>query len=191
MDLLQYWPGHLDLWCQMTWDLCGSVAILINLYCVSNGGIQPGLRYTSVRTGTASECPGLCPISGWWRTAWVMHSNENIHTNCGPDIRDGHWYGGPEELVQHFPMRPDNQRRRTAYLPGDMLQVIHLGRQLSQRLISGSGQILWGCGGASVDLQLWGGGDGDGGAAPVLRLEPGQQQQTLSLRGAHGALCER
>ena len=44
------------------------------------------------------------------------------HFLC-PDIGSDHWYGGPEELVQHFPMRPDNQRRRTAYLPGDMLQV--------------------------------------------------------------------
>ena len=32
------------------------------------------------------------------------------------------WYGGPEELVQHFPLKRENMRRRTAYLPGDMLQ---------------------------------------------------------------------
>ena len=52
------------------------------------------------------------------------------------------------------------------------------------------GEILWGRGGASVDLKLRGGRDGDGGAAPVLQLEPGQRQQALSLLGAHGALCE-
>ena len=38
------------------------------------------------------------------------------------DISHSYWYGGPEELVQHFPMRVDNARRRVAYLPGDMLQ---------------------------------------------------------------------
>ena len=32
------------------------------------------------------------------------------------------WYGGPEELVQHFPMRRENSRERVPYLPGDMLQ---------------------------------------------------------------------
>ena len=58
-------------------------------------------------------------LSGYWITKYLYHS----HIFLCPDIGDGHWYGGPEELVQHFPMRPDNQRRRTAYLPGDMLQV--------------------------------------------------------------------
>ena len=38
------------------------------------------------------------------------------------DIGESHWYGGPEELVQHFPMRRENSRSRVAYLPGDMLQ---------------------------------------------------------------------
>lgn len=38
------------------------------------------------------------------------------------DIGDGHWYGGPEELVQHFPMRRENRRDRVPYLPGDMIQ---------------------------------------------------------------------
>ena len=41
-----------------------------------------------------------------------------------------------------------------------------------------------------MDLELRGGVDGDGGAAPVLQLEPGQRQQALPLRRAHGALCE-
>ena len=41
-----------------------------------------------------------------------------------------------------------------------------------------------------MDLQLRGGGHGDGGAAPVLQLEPGQRQQALPLHRAHRALCE-
>ncbi len=109
----------------MTWDLCGRLAIAVELLCASSGGMMPGLRYWSVRTRTASECTGLCLFLGWWRTAWVMLSAVSLdkaHT-LSSDIGDGHWYGGPEELVQHFPMRPDNQRRRTAYLPGDFIQV--------------------------------------------------------------------
>ena len=43
---------------------------------------------------------------------------------CGcADIGAAHWYGGAEEMVQHFPLRRDNVRPRTAFLPGDMLQV--------------------------------------------------------------------
>ena len=43
---------------------------------------------------------------------------------CGcADIGAAHWYGGAEEMVQHFPLRKDNVRSRTAFLPGDMLQV--------------------------------------------------------------------
>ena len=43
---------------------------------------------------------------------------------CGcADIGAAHWYGGAEEMVQHFPLRRDNVRSRTAFLPGDMLQV--------------------------------------------------------------------
>jgi hypothetical protein len=38
-------------------------------------------------------------------------------------IESAYWYGGPEELIQHFPMRPDNPRASVPYLPGDMLQV--------------------------------------------------------------------
>ena len=38
------------------------------------------------------------------------------------DIGLSSWYGGPEELVQHFPMRRENSRERVPYLPGDMLQ---------------------------------------------------------------------
>ena len=37
------------------------------------------------------------------------------------DIGSAHWYGGPEERVQHFPLRRENMRWRVAYLPGDMI----------------------------------------------------------------------
>ena len=33
------------------------------------------------------------------------------------------WYGGAEELKQHFPLNPDESRKRVPFLPGDMLQV--------------------------------------------------------------------
>ena len=37
------------------------------------------------------------------------------------DIGEAHWYGGPEERVQHFPMKRENTRDRVAFLPGDMI----------------------------------------------------------------------
>ena len=99
----------------------------MELWCASNGGMMRGSRYSSVKTRTASECPGLCQVSGWWRIAWVTLKrcifSQDSKMFSVSDIGDGHWYGGPEELVQHFPMRPDNQRRRTAFLPGDFIQV--------------------------------------------------------------------
>ena len=38
------------------------------------------------------------------------------------DIGDEYWYGGPEELLQHFPLRKENPRHSVPYLPGDMIQ---------------------------------------------------------------------
>ena len=42
-----------------------------------------GWRYSSARTGTASECPGLWLISGWWRTVLVLnYDNHHDHISC-------------------------------------------------------------------------------------------------------------
>ena len=40
-----------------------------------------------------------------------------------PDFGSAHWFGGPEELVQRFPISKTATRQRIPYLPGDMLQV--------------------------------------------------------------------
>ena len=72
--LMQHWLEHLELGYLNLWEPLNQVtiAIAMELWCASIGGMMPGLRYLSVRTRTASECPGLCLFLGWWRTAWVM-----------------------------------------------------------------------------------------------------------------------
>ena len=52
------------------------------------------------------------------------------------DIGDSYWFGGPEELVQHFPMRKENSRERVPYLPGDMLQD-------SEKYFGGVAEPFW------------------------------------------------
>ena len=39
------------------------------------------------------------------------------------DFGSAHWFGGPEQLVQRFPISKATTRQRIPYLPGDMLQV--------------------------------------------------------------------
>ena len=41
------------------------------------------------------------------------------------DFGSARWFGGPEELVQRFPMSKTATRQRIPYLPGDMLQVTY------------------------------------------------------------------
>ena len=41
------------------------------------------------------------------------------------DFGSAHWFGGPEELVQRFPISKTATRQRIPYLPGDMLQVTY------------------------------------------------------------------
>ena len=52
------------------------------------------------------------------------------------DIGEAHWYGGPEERVQHFPLRRDNSRGRVAYLPGDMIND-------GQKYFGGVAEPVW------------------------------------------------
>ena len=64
----------------------------------------------------SQDCRGLY----WYEIS--LDLIQNVFDKKSLDIGDGYWYGGPEELVQHFPLRRENMRKRTAYLPGDMLQ---------------------------------------------------------------------
>ena len=52
-------------------------------------------------------------ISCWWNHLFISL----------PDFGPAHWFGGPEELVQRFPISKTATRQRIPYLPGDMLQV--------------------------------------------------------------------
>ena len=42
------------------------------------------------------------------------------------DIGDSLWYGGPEELIQHFPLRKENNRSTVPYVPGKRQGNINL-----------------------------------------------------------------
>ena len=61
------------------------------------------------------------------------------------DIGDGYWYGGPEELNQHFPMSPQNSRERVPYLPGDMLQDkdLYFGGVAEPYWLNSKGGAIW------------------------------------------------
>jgi alpha-glucosidase len=55
------------------------------------------------------------------------------------------WYGGPEEMVQRFPLDPAARRARVPYLPGDMLQdpERYLGGVAEPFWVSSRGAGLW------------------------------------------------
>jgi len=62
------------------------------------------------------------PTGNCYDITWTT-DHLNIIEDCF-DIEEGgvKWYGGAEELKQHFPLNPDETRKRVPFLPGDMLQ---------------------------------------------------------------------
>ena len=70
--------------------------------------------------------PGTWKVSGWWKTALVRAAEHFEKLFFSPDFGSAHWFGGPEELLQRFPLSKTAQRQRVPYLPGDMLQVAFL-----------------------------------------------------------------
>ena len=54
-----------------------------------------------------------------YQVQWTVRG-QSVVEDC-VDIGEAHWYGGPEERVQHFPLRRENSRARVAFLPGDMI----------------------------------------------------------------------
>ena len=53
---------------------------------------------------------------------WVSKNYLKSFKDCFAIDSKTHWYGGPEEDFQHFPLNDSNNRDSVPYLPGDMLQ---------------------------------------------------------------------
>ena len=64
-----------------------------------------------------------------------------------PDLGSALWFGGPEELVQRFPLSLNSSRARVPYLPGDMLQVpphsLLLLLQDPEKFLGGVAEPFW------------------------------------------------
>ena len=76
---------------------------------------------------------GKSPAGG--RLLWSELLNILKNYFFSPDFGSAHWFGGPEELVQRFPLSKTAQRQRVPYLPGDMLQVAFLPIEKWRRFI--------------------------------------------------------
>lgn len=76
------------------------------------------------RWGTASDYVAELAVSQMgdscysiiWQTELLRGFKDCI------EIGNAHWYVGPEEFYQHFPLDRSATRQSVAYLPGDMLQ---------------------------------------------------------------------